>query len=418
MTEKRIRSIKGTRDILPEEARRWQRLEATLHNYFQRFGYGEIRTPVFEETSLFARSVGEETDIVSKEMYSWTDRNGTPLTLKPELTAPVARAFIQNNLGAQSPLTKLYYVDALFRRERPQKGRYRQFHQFGVEAFGSPHPEQDAEVIAIAWGIFKELGLSDLALKLNSVGSPACRDEYRTALRDFLEPHRDHLSETSRRRLETNPLRILDTKVPHERELLQDAPSILDFLTDEDREHFEQVKQLLDAQSIPYVIDSTMVRGLDYYTQTTFEITSEALGAQDALCGGGRYDGLVELLGGKPTPAIGFAAGIERLMLVIDAKEESTSHPTVDAYFVCLSEAARPWLLATANQLRNEGKTVEIDLLRRSLKAQLREANKLGAHTAVIVGDDEWRQKQAQVKDLQKGEQIQVPLDSLPDHFG
>ena len=410
-----IRSIKGTQDILPDQSHRWQALEATIRNTMDRYGYEEIRTPAFERTELFARGVGEETDIVSKEMYSWTDQGGEDLTLKPELTAPVARAYIQHNMGGQSPTNKLYYIDALFRRERPQKGRYRQFHQFGVEAFGSEHPEIDAEVIALAMAVFKGVGLSGLSLKLNSIGSPQCRGDYRDALRDFLTPHLNNLSETSQNRFEKNPLRILDTKAPHEIEILKDAPNISDCWTQDDKSHFEEVCSLLDVMGISYDIAPNLVRGLDYYTRTTFEITSTALGAQDAICGGGRYDGLVETLGGKSTPGIGFAAGMERILLAM-GDDTSTGHEP-HIYIVGLGDAIRSTVVQLAESLRQNGLAVAFDVLRRSMKAQMREANKAGAKYAIIMGDQELESGQAEVKDLSTGDQQKVSLDQLTDHM-
>ncbi|NOZ03640.1 MAG: histidine--tRNA ligase [FCB group bacterium] len=417
MAKPLIRSIKGTHDILPDQSWRWQRIENTVRAFMKRFGYREIRTPVFERTELFARGVGQETDIVSKEMYSFVDKSGNNLTLKPEVTASVIRAYLQHNLGRQSPMTKLYYLDRAFRQERPQAGRYRQHHQFGVEAIGSPHPETDAEVISIAHGVLKELGLSDLELRLNSIGSQTSRTNYRQALKAFLKPHLSELSETSRRRFDTNPLRILDTKVPHEIEILKDAPVLTDYLTPEDAEHFDAVKTLLRALGIPFVLDSRLVRGLDYYTRTTFEFTSSALGAQNALCGGGRYDHLVETLGGKPTPAIGFAAGIERILLALETNNNEAQPETIDIYFVCLDENARPFVLQLANKLRGLGFTVETDLLRRSLKAQLREANRLHARLALIIGETEFQNQTVQVKDLTTTEQKSVNWDSLVDYI-
>ncbi len=412
---KSIRSIKGTQDILPDQCRRWQALEAAIRNTMDCYGYREIRTPAFERTELFARGVGEETDIVSKEMYSWTDQGGERLTLKPELTAPVARSFIQHNLGGQSPINKLYYIDALFRRERPQKGRYRQFHQFGIEAFGSEHPEIDAEVIAVALAVFNNLGLEGLTLKLNSIGSPECRVNYRKAIRGFLQPHLDNLSETSQRRFENNPLRILDTKVPHEIEILKDAPNVSDSWTAEDKVHFEEVCALLDAMGIQYVLEPRLVRGLDYYTRTTFEITSGALGAQDAICGGGRYDGLVETLGGKPTPGTGFAAGMERILLALGKSKSDAANSQV--YIVGLGDAVRPTVVKLAEDLRQYKIHTDLDPLRRSMKAQMREANKSGAQFAVIIGELELEKGTAEVKNLKTGDQRQVEINDLVKHI-
>tara|TARA_Y100000815_G_scaffold1065_2_gene938 strand:+ start:489 stop:1754 length:1266 start_codon:yes stop_codon:yes gene_type:complete len=415
MTEEFIRSIKGTQDILPSQSHRWQVLEATIHNTMDTYGYSEIRTPAFERTELFSRGVGEETDIVSKEMYSWTDQGGENLTLKPELTAPVVRSFIQHNLGGQSPINKLYYIDALFRRERPQKGRYRQFHQFGIEAFGSEHPEIDAEVIALAMSVFNDIGLTGLTLKLNSIGSPECRSDYRNALRDFLKPHFNDLSETSQKRFENNPMRILDTKIPHEIEILKEAPNISDSLTAEDKAHFEEVCSLLDAMGIQYLIESNLVRGLDYYTRTTFEITSTELGAQDAICGGGRYDGLVETLGGKPTPGIGFAAGMERILLALG--DDDLSGKTTQVYIVGLGDGVRPTVAKLAEDLRQNNVRTNFDPLRRSMKAQMREANKCGATIAIIIGDKELVTGRAEVKDLSSGDQQKIDIKSLVDHI-
>tara|TARA_Y100000758_G_scaffold39165_1_gene25688 strand:- start:460 stop:1725 length:1266 start_codon:yes stop_codon:yes gene_type:complete len=415
MTEEFIRSIKGTQDILPSQSHRWQVLEATIHNTMDTYGYSEIRTPAFERTELFSRGVGEETDIVSKEMYSWTDQGGENLTLKPELTAPVVRSFIQHNLGGQSPINKLYYIDALFRRERPQKGRYRQFHQFGIEAFGSEHPEIDAEVIALAMSVFNDIGLTGLTLKLNSIGSPECRSDYRNALRDFLKPHFNDLSETSQKRFENNPMRILDTKIPHEIEILKEAPNISDSLTAEDKAHFEEVCSLLDAMGIQYLIESNLVRGLDYYTRTTFEITSTELGAQDAICGGGRYDGLVETLGGKPTPGIGFAAGMERILLALG--DDDLSGKTTQVYIVGLGDGVRPTVAKLAEDLRQNNVRTNFDPLRRSMKAQMREANKCGATIAIIIGDKELVTGRGEVKDLSSGVQEKIDIKSLVDHI-
>ena len=409
------RTIKGTHDILPEDSVRWQELERVIHDVAASYGYSEIRTPIFENTNLFSRSIGEDTDIVSKEMYSWKDRSGGSLTLRPELTAPVARAYIQHNLGSKSPLQRMYYIGPLFRRERPQKGRQRQFHQFGIEAFGSVFPEQDVEIIAVGNTIFSELGLKDISLKLNSLGSSSCRNKYTKALKDYLTPHKDSLSATSQKRLESNPLRILETKNPEEQKLIADAPSITDFWTADDKEHFSTVQNLLSGLNIPYELDHQMVRGLDYYTRTTFEFISGNLGAQDAICGGGRYDGLVETLGGKPTPAIGFAAGMERILLSMDIGKDDAKENTV--YLINLVESASGQALFIANELRELGCYVIMDTLRRSLKAQLRDANRIGAVKAVIMGEEELKNKTVQIKDLSSGEQEEIVMNDLVKHF-
>lgn len=415
MNNKTIRAIKGTQDILPEESIKWQSLEDEIRKISSYYGYQEIRTPAFEKTKLFSRSVGEETDIVSKEMYSWTDQGGEDLTLKPELTASVARAFIQHNLGLISPVNKLYYIDALFRRERPQKGRYRQFHQFGVEAFGSEYPEIDAEIIALAISIFKSLGLEGIKLNLNSIGSLECRKNYRTALKEYLKPHLTNLTETSQNRFNHNPLRILDTKAPNEIKILEDAPDISDYWTNEDKTHFNEVIEYLEILKIEYVLMPRLVRGLDYYTRTTFEITAPSLGAQNAICGGGRYDGLTEMLGGKPTPGIGFAAGMERILLAMKSKQFNKNK--VQIYIVGLGDHTRTTVIKLAQELREQNLITEFDLLRRSLKAQLREANKMSVKYAIIIGEEELESNQLEVKNFSTGNQQKVKLSKIVEHM-
>jgi len=408
-----FRSIKGTYDILPNDVDSWQRVETCVREFITRAGYSEIRTPAFEKTELFTRSVGEDSDVVSKEMYSWTDQGGTDITLKPEYTASVIRSYIQHNLGAKSPLTKLYYLDNLFRRERPQKGRYRQFRQYGIEAIGSPHPEQDAEVITIAYELLVELGIKDITLKLNSIGSSECRNEYRQALKDFLQPHLDKLSETSRKRFDSNPMRILDTKIDFEIVLLQDAPTITSFLTLDDANHFDEVQIYLEALDVPFTLDTALVRGLDYYNRTTFEIISSKLGAQDALCGGGRYDKLAETLGGKQIPAVGFAAGLERILIAMDEVDTDQKIQADKIYLIGLGDAVRPTMLKILGKARKAGLIMEFDSLRRSIKSQMREANKIGASLAIIIGDKELKDKSVQIKDLKNGQQELIPIDSI-----
>ncbi|MEE3135789.1 MAG: histidine--tRNA ligase [Candidatus Neomarinimicrobiota bacterium] len=415
MAKETIQSIKGTKDILPNQSHGWQALKVIIRSTMNNYGYKEIRTPAFERTELFSRGVGEETDIVSKEMYSWTDQGGEKLTLKPDLTAPVVRAFIQHNLREQSPINKLYYIDTLFRRERPQKGRYRQFHQFGIEAFGSENPEIDAEVIAVALAVFNKLGLEGLKLKLNSIGSPECRTLYRQEIRSYLKPYLNDLSEISQRRFDKNPLRILDTKIPHEIEILNDIPNVSDSWTPEDMAHFEELKSLLDAMDIQYSLAPRLVRGLDYYTRTTFEITSSALGAQDALCGGGRYDGLVKTLGGKATPGIGFAAGMERILLAMGNFDSNINNTQL--YIVGLGDTVRPVVVKLAEDLRQNNIRTNFDSLRRSLKAQMREANKADARYAILIGDQELESGEVELKDLSTGDQEKIALDKLVDHI-
>jgi len=408
-----IRAIKGTKDILPDKSKKWQDLESSFRKYIQTYGYREIRTPAFEKTELFARSVGEDTDIVTKEMYTWEDQNGKSLTLKPELTAPVIRAYIQHNLAGESPLTKLYYFDSLFRRERPQKGRQRQFHQFGIEAIGSPYPECDAEVVASAYLFLSGLGLSELTLKLNSIGSGTSRKKFCDALIEFLNPFKTQLSEPSQKRLNTNPMRILDTKISHEIEILKDAPVISDFLLEDDKNHFNEVMDLLDALNIPYTLDNHLVRGIDYYCRTTFEITSELLGGQDALCGGGRYDNLVELLGGKPTPAIGFAAGVERILIALNEEIPQTEKNKCDIYIITMLQDSIKTGMIIADQLRQSGFRVEMDSLRRSIKSQFREANKMGAQHTAILGEEELKRNKITIKDMGTGDQQTIEIDSI-----
>ena len=414
MSKSPIRSVKGTQDILPDQSTRWQDLELTIQKIMDCYGYKEIRTPAFEHSEVFSQGVGEETDIVSKEMYSWTDQGGNNLTLKPELTAPVARSFIQHNLGVQNSINKLYYIDALFRRERPQKGRYRQFHQFGIEVFGSENPETDVEVIALAMHVFHKLGLKELTLQLNSIGSPECRNNYRNAIKNFLAPHFDQLSQTSQDRYNNNPLRILDTKSPDEKEILKDAPNISNYWTIDDKNHFDEVCNLLKHIKIDYQLSPSLVRGLDYYTRTTFEITSNELGAQNAICGGGRYDGLVEKLGGKPTPGIGFAAGIERLLL---ASSSDNKFRNIQIYIVGIGNDVRPTMINLAEELRSNDIRTSFDYLRRSIKAQMREANKLGAQYAIIIGEDELKDKSVIIKDLSTSNQEKITLDSVQKHM-
>ena len=409
----KFRSIKGTYDVLPDVSNKWKSIESYIHKNLNRAGYNEIRTPIFENTELFKRSVGSDSDVVSKEMYSWIDQGGTDLTLKPEYTASVVRSYIQNNLGASLPVSKLYYIGDLFRRERPQKGRYRQFRQFGIEAIGSKYPEQDSEVISIAYNLITGLGINDITLKLNSIGSSETRKNYKQALLKFLKPKYDQLSETSRNRFDSNPLRILDTKNKSEIELLKKAPKITEYLSKEDNLHFSEVKTYLNDLSIPFTLDANLVRGLDYYTRTTFEIASNTLGAQDAICGGGRYDKLVGSLGGKPSPAVGFAAGLERLLLAMGDKNELANKEIKKIYLIGLGDKARSTMMKILNNIRSSGYYVEFDSLRRSLKAQLRESNKLGASITIIIGEQEMEGQCAQIKDLTSGNQESVPFDSI-----
>ena len=412
----KIKTIKGTHDILPEFSHNWQNLEKTIHDSAKLFGYKEIRTPIIEQAKLFNRGIGEGTDIVSKEMYSWLDRDEKAIALRPEMTAAVVRSFIQHNLGSQTPLQRLYYMGPSFRRERPQKGRQRQFHQFGVEAIGSNNPEQDAEVIILAWEILSKSGINNLELKLSSIGSDDCRNKYKNALIKFLEPHKNKLTDVSRERLKHNPLRILDTKNEEEINILKTAPIIGDFYTNEDREHFENLQKYLNAVSIPFTLDPLLVRGLDYYTQTTFEIISNDIGAQDALLGGGRYNGLIRSLGGKDTPAVGFAAGMERILLATNNNENS-GRKIQPIYIVCVEEDVLNSVQKIARELRALNFMVLTETLRRSMKAQMREANKCNADLAIIIGEQEKNDKTVQVKNLNDGSQQTIEQKNIFEHF-
>ena len=411
-----VKSIKGTHDILPNQTKDWQELEMQVHKTSNLYGYSEIRTPIIETASLFNRGVGEETDIVSKEMYSWEDKDKSIISLRPELTAPVVRSYIQHNLGGQSPLQRLYYIGPSFRRERPQKGRQRQFHQFGVEAIGSANPEQDAEVISLGWDILKSFGIKSLELKLSSIGSKSCRENFKSELVKYLNPFIPKLSEVSQRRLEKNPLRILDTKNKDEIEIVKSAPKIEQFYTKDDQNYFFSVQKFLNDLEIPFKTDPLLVRGLDYYTQTTFEICSENLGAQDALLGGGRYNGLVGSLGGKDAPAVGFAAGIERVIIAAkNRKKISPKIPTI--YAICTNDEAMGILQNSAKQLRSIGYKVICETLRRSMRSQMRDANKSNADYVMIIGDDEFNSRTIQLKDLKNGEQEKVDLEKIISYF-
>ena len=411
-----VKSIKGTHDILPNQTKDWQELEMQVHKTSNLYGYSEIRTPIIETASLFNRGVGEETDIVSKEMYSWEDKDKSIISLRPELTAPIVRSYIQHNLGGQSPLQRLYYIGPSFRRERPQKGRQRQFHQFGVEAIGSANPEQDAEVISLGWDILKSFGIKSLELKLSSIGSKSCRENFKSELVKYLNPFIPKLSEVSQRRLEKNPLRILDTKNKDEIEIVKSAPKIEQFYTKDDQNYFFSVQKFLNDLEIPFKIDPLLVRGLDYYTQTTFEICSENLGAQDALLGGGRYNGLVGSLGGKDAPAVGFAAGVERVIIAAkNRKKISPKIPTI--YAICTNDEAMGILQNSAKQLRNIGYKVICETLRRSMRSQMRDANKSNADYVMIIGDDEFNSRTIQLKDLKNGEQEKVDLEKIISYF-
>ena len=411
-----VRSIKGTHDILPEQSIHWQELENQIHKTANLYGYGEIRTPIIENAVLFNRGVGQETDIISKEMYSWNDRDKSIISLRPEMTAPVVRSYIQHNLGSNSLLQRLYYIGPSFRRERPQKGRQRQFHQFGVEAIGSNNPEQDAEVISLGLSILKSFGIDTIELKISSIGSHSCRTNFRAELISYLNPFIRELSEISQRRLEKNPLRILDTKNEQEKQILKSAPKIEEFYTEEDKNYFLKVQQCIRDLKIPYKIDPLLVRGLDYYTQTTFEISSKDLGAQDALLGGGRYDGLIKVLGGRDTPAVGFAAGMERVLIAAE-KRKIINNKILCVYAICTHDDSIGRLQKSSEELRSLGIKVICETLRRSMRAQMREANKCGADFAIIIGEEEFVNGTIQVKNLRKGTQESIKYQNLITYF-
>ncbi len=378
------------------------------------FNYREIRTPVLEPTALFARSIGELTDIVSKEMYTFIDRSEESVTMRPEGTAATLRAYIQNNLAEQGGLTKLYYIGPMFRQERPQAGRLRQFHQFGAEALGSSAPELDVEMMLIAIQIYANSGLGDTKLFVNSVGCEQCRPQYKERLTRELLKRKDRLSPESQARIEHNPLRVLDSKNETDRAVTADVPLMKDHLCAECAGHFSAVQQILQSLEVQFTIDGRLVRGLDYYTKTAFEITSTDLGSQDALAGGGRYDLLVKELGGKPTPGTGFAAGIERLMMVVDKRGTNAnpeSRPRI--FLIGLDDASRAWAFVKACTLRKKGISAETDYSARSLKAQMREANRQQAEYVVIIGEQELQSRSAKLKSMQSGEEVVISLDSL-----
>lgn len=408
------RAIKGTKDILPAETPMWQFVEQTIRSVFHRFNYKEIRTPIFEQTALFSRSIGELTDIVGKEMYTFTDRSNESITLRPEGTASVMRAYLQHNLGQEQPLTKVYYIGPMFRQERPQAGRLRQFHQFGAEATGSPSPETDVEIIALAIEIYKQLGITNYSLQINSVGDEECRPRYKEILKTELRKIAHKLSPDSQKRIEQNPMRVLDSKDENDKALTERMPLMIDYLNEQCAAHFEQVKKLLTEIGIPYTVNGRLVRGLDYYTKTAFEITSTELGSQDALAGGGRYDLLIEELGGKRTPSVGFAAGLERLIMVLTKKgfQPPKSHPTV--FIVVADDSAREWALKKTIELRSLGFAVETDLLNRSVKAQMKEADRQQSTYALVVGTTELQNGKGILKHLAEHTQHEVELNALP----
>ena len=413
-----IKNVKGTKDLLPNATYNIQDIEKHLNTFMNIHGYGEIRTPIFESTELFSRSVGEHTDIVNKEMYTWEDQNGQSLTLRPEMTASVVRTYIQNQLWKQEPISKFFYIGPLFRRERPQKGRLRQFHQFGVEALGSKYPEQDAEVIAMAYNIYNMFGLDKLSVKINSLGQSDIKSKYGKALQKSMIDFKDVFSEQEWIRLNNNPLRILDTKNNNLKKIInENAPNIFDFISTDDKKHFNKVASILDSMNIPYEHDVKLVRGLDYYSRTVFELTSSELGAQDALCGGGRYDNLVSDLGGANIPAIGFAAGIERLILAM--KLSNNDSINTDIYIINNEEIYIEYVMTLADKMRKElGVAVYTDTLRRSIKSQMRHANKMNAKYSIIINKELFKNsKKLLIKNMTDNNQEEISEEKIIDFF-
>ena len=412
------KAVKGTKDVLPGEIYKTQYIESTALDVTERFGFKEIRTPVFEHTELFQRGVGDTTDVVQKEMYTFDDKGGRSITLRPEGTAGAARSFLENGLCNETLPQKVCYLTSCYRYEKPQAGRLREFHQFGVECFGAQSPLADAEIISLANTFFKELGVKDLTLEINSIGCPTCRAEYHKALKTYFEGRKDELCDTCKDRLERNPMRILDCKSPVCSGIAKDAPVVLDYLCDECREHFEKVKSYLNAQNIAFKVNPRIVRGLDYYTKTVFEFISESIGAQGTVCGGGRYDGLIEELGGQKTPSLGFGLGIERLMLLMEAQGcEFPKESMPDLFIAALGEKAQLKAVEIANDMREEGFTCLYDVNGRGLRAQMKYANKLGAKYTIVLGDDEVESGIAKLKNMESGEETEIALQTFVSGF-
>ena len=412
------KAIKGTKDVLPSEVYKNQYIEATCLTVAENFGYKEMRTPVFEHTELFQRGVGDTTDVVQKEMYTFDDKGGRSITLRPEGTTGAARSFLENGLSNEALPQKICYLTSCYRYEKPQAGRLREFHQFGIECFGATSPLADAEMIALAKQIFDELGVKDLHLELNSIGCPTCRAEYHKALKEYFASRVDELCDTCRDRLDRNPMRILDCKSPVCSEIAKDAPVVLDYLCDECKEHFEKTKSYLDAMNIEYIVNPQIVRGLDYYTKTVFEFVADSIGAQGTVCGGGRYDGLIEELGGQHTPSLGFAMGLERLQLVMEAQGCEFPEPSrPDLFIVAMGDKATLKAVEIAKDMRDEGYSVVYDLNGRSLRAQMKYADKINAKYNVVIGDNEVDTKSAVLKDMATGEQSDISLETFVSGF-
>ncbi|SHK74264.1 histidyl-tRNA synthetase [Selenomonas ruminantium] len=405
---------RGTKDILPDTVGQWTYVEEKIRDLCARYGYKEIRTPMFEHTELFHRGIGEGTDVVDKEMYTFTDRGDRSITLRPENTASAVRAYLQNKLYGDNSLTKLFYIGSMFRYDRPQAGRMREFHQFGVEALGESNPAVDAEIIMLAMDLLGGLGLKDLKLSLNSVGCPKCRPVYRKVLQDYFRDKLEDLCDDCQDRFERSPLRILDCKADADKPYMADAPKITDCLCEECQEHFHKVQHFLTEAGVEFELDARLVRGLDYYTKTAFEIKYPPLGAQSAVAGGGRYDGLIEEIGGNPTPAVGFATGLERVLLALEKQDLLPEMDTkTDAFVVALGEEAQGAAFKLLTQLRQAGLKASMDYAGRSMKAQMKQANKANARFALIIGEDEVKEACVQLKDMEKSEQQKVSFDNI-----
>ncbi|MCC3173459.1 histidine--tRNA ligase [Streptococcus sanguinis] len=416
----KLQKPKGTQDILPQESAKWQYVEDFARKTFRKYNYGEIRTPIFEHYEVISRSVGDTTDIVTKEMYDFYDKGDRHITLRPEGTAPVVRSYVENKLFApevQKPV-KVYYMGSMFRYERPQAGRLREFHQIGAECFGSSNPATDVEMIAMAAQFFKDIGITNVSLELNSLGNPESRAAYRQALIDYLTPLKASLSADSQRRLEENPLRVLDSKEPEDKAAVEGAPSILDYLDAESSTYFAAVRSMLETLQIPYVINTNMVRGLDYYNHTIFEFTTEVAGSQLTICAGGRYDGLVAYFGGPETPGVGFGMGLERLLLVLDKQGvELPIETALDVYVAVLGTGANGRALELVQALRAQGFAVERDYLDRKLKAQFKSADIFKAKTLITLGESEVESGQVTVKNNHNREEITVSLDQIQENY-
>ena len=406
------KKIKGTEDVLPKESYRWQFVENIMREEASKFGFKEIRTPVFEHTELFARGVGQTTDVVQKEMYTFETKGKESVTLRPEGTAGAARAILEHSLTNEGLPIKAYYLTSCYRYEKPQAGRLREFHQFGIEEYGTSSPLADAEVISLADSIFKRLQIKDLHLEINSIGCPTCRAEYHKALKEYFETYKGDLCETCLTRLDKNPMRILDCKSPVCSKIAENAPKIIDFLCEECQSHFQQVQKFLDIAKIDYKINPTIVRGLDYYTKTVFEFVSDAIGSQGTVCGGGRYDGLIEELGGQHLPSLGYAMGIERLLMVMENQGIEIPKPENCALYVAgLGDNAQVKAFEIINSVRDFGLYAETDVVGRGLRPQMKYADKIGAQFSMVIGDNEIEQGVAKVKNMTTGEQTEIALD-------